>query len=186
METLKKMSKKERKAALLSIAAEVQKICNFDDKPPKKGSEDEIVEWLTEGYQELEPDDKLSEDAVVVFAELGISPVPNKEEKGNNTKTKKEAKTENPSKKEKSEEKSSEKKGITRQGSVLVTIRDKCKKPLSINQIGEFANTLYNKKNKGAKKISKVENMIYVSHYTILPLVEFGVLKSENSKYVLN
>ena len=75
---------------------------------------------------------------------------------------------------------------ITRQSAVLSIIGSKCKKPLSINQIGEFSNDLYNKTNEGAKKISKVDNMVYVANYTVLPLVEFGVLKIENSKYVLS
>ena len=83
MKTLKKMSKKERTDALFSVAEEVMKICNFEtkDAPPETGSKKELTEWLTEAYQELEPNDKLSKEAVAIFAELEISPAPEKESK---------------------------------------------------------------------------------------------------------
>ncbi len=107
MKTLEKMNKKERKSTLLSVAEEVQKICNFDkdDEPPKKGNEKELTAWLTEAYQEIAADDNLSDEAVAVFAELGISPAPKKE---------KEDKTENKAdKKVKSEKALTDKKDGT-------------------------------------------------------------------------
>ena len=72
MKKLKKMSKKERKQALLEVANEIQKLCGFDVEPEDKMSVSELEEWLTDAHEDVNPDDDLSDDVFFVFTELGL------------------------------------------------------------------------------------------------------------------
>lgn len=80
MKDLKKMTKKERKETLISIAEEVQELCEFEPAIKTDGkSEKELIELLTEAYAELTPEDALSKDAKSVFEFLGLREVTEEE-----------------------------------------------------------------------------------------------------------
>jgi hypothetical protein len=61
-------------AILTTVAKELQDLCEFDPPIKTKGkTEDELKKVITEAGGQLAPEDELSEDAVFVFNELGIS-----------------------------------------------------------------------------------------------------------------
>lgn len=74
---------------------------------------------------------------------------------------------------------------INRQEAVLQTIKQKCKKAITMNQIAEFSNELYTKKNKDIKGISKIQNMMNVVRHSVLALQEFEILECKDAKYKL-
>ena len=85
MKDLKKMSKKDRKEVLISVAAEVQDLCEFEPAIKTDGkSEKEINVLLTEAYGELTPEDKLSEKAIATFEFLGLREAEEEEEANDN------------------------------------------------------------------------------------------------------
>jgi hypothetical protein len=77
------MSKKIDLALLIVVAKELQDLCEFD--PPiktKNKSEAELKKTITQAAEQLGPDDELSEDAILVFKELGITPGASAEAEG--------------------------------------------------------------------------------------------------------
>lgn len=67
------MAKKVDGALLATVAKELQDLCEFDPPIKTKGKTDaELKKLITDAATQLEPDDELSEDALLVFKELEI------------------------------------------------------------------------------------------------------------------
>ncbi len=78
MKKLEKMSDKERKNALAELVDHVQEVCDFEPAMKSKGkSEKQLKEMLEEAYHDLEPEDfgedKITEENVAVFDQLGFT-----------------------------------------------------------------------------------------------------------------
>ncbi len=116
MKKLEKMNEKERKAALIKAATDLQKVCGFEPAIITKGkSVEELEAILQEAKEEVTPDDKLSKmtkDVLAQLPEVKKEEVPAKEEKKGKKKKgqkvkeeKKETKVKATSKKEKAPKK---------------------------------------------------------------------------------
>ncbi|KKK52952.1 hypothetical protein LCGC14_3099690, partial [marine sediment metagenome] len=86
MKKLEKMNEKERKAALIKAATDLQKVCGFEPAIITKGkSVEELEAILQEAKEEVTPDDKLSKVTKEVLDQL---PEVEKVEKDETTKRK--------------------------------------------------------------------------------------------------
>ncbi len=99
MKKLEKMSDKDRKNVLAELVDHVQEVCDFEPAMKSKGKSDkQLVKMLEEAYPDLMPEDfggnKITEENVAVFEQLGF--------------TEEEKEPEKPTKASKSEKKSEE------------------------------------------------------------------------------